>query len=361
MNLNMRVLFLNSHRAKSGILNGHRLPEGYILACKFFDCGGIDRTGTLDQGFRYEVLDPIPATAGKPRSFAEICDAVAADIVDRARAEDRPIRILWSGGIDSTLALVALLKALPEQEHHRLIPLLNMISIDEYPLFFRRYILRKLPFQQCVPPITTHFGKRELLVTGEHGDQLFGSDKLLPLIGNGLSQEPWEDVLPLHLFRKFGVTKKVDFLIDYLHPQIAAAPQPIISTFELFWWLNFSFKWQQVSLRLPVFTFRPDVEGVFNRTHHFFRDPRFQQWSIRNHPDRACTRLTDYKLVAKEYIHAFTQDEEYLNNKTKEPSLKNVILDRSVQRNERYRIAMGTDFQPVIETFHKNLKNKRIV
>lgn len=357
----MSVIFLNSHRAKSGVLNGQRLPEGYILACKFFDCGIIDRTATLDQGFNYEVLDAIPENTGGTLSFAEICDQVAADIVARARAEDRPIRVLWSGGIDSTVALIALMKALPEEEYSRLEPLLNMISINEYPLFFRRHILHKLPFRHCLPPITNHFGERELLVTGEHGDQLFGSDKLLPLIANGLSEEAWENVLPLHLFEKFGKMKKVGRLIDYLKPQVAAAPQPINSTFELFWWLNYSIKWQQVSLRLPVFTFRPDVEGIFDRTHHFFRDVRFQQWSIANHPNRACTRLSDYKMVAKEYIHAFTDDEEYLNTKTKEPSLKHVILDRAVQGNDRYRIVMGTDYKPVIETFHKNLKNQRIV
>jgi hypothetical protein len=357
----MSVIFLNSHRAKSGVLNGQPLPEGYILACKFFDCGIIDRTATLDQGFDYTVLDAIPENKGRTSSFSDICDEVAADIVARARNEDRQIRVLWSGGIDSTVALVALLKALPTEEYFRLVPLLNMISINEYPLFFRQFILHKLPFQHCLPPITQHFGERELLVTGEHGDQLFGSDKLLPLIANGLSEESWENILPLHLFEKFGKAKKVDRLIDYLKPQIAAAPQPINSTFELFWWLNYSIKWQQVSLRLPVFTFRPDVEEIFDRTHHFFRDVRFQDWSIANHPNRACTRLRDYKMVAKEYIYAFTGDEDYRNTKTKEPSLKHVILDRAAQGDDRYRIVMSTDYKPVIETFHKNLKNQRIV
>ncbi len=356
----MSVLFLNSHRGKSGLLNGQRLPDGYVLPCKFFDCGIIDRTETLDQGFNYTVVDTIPADR-TTLSFAEICDAVAQDIVHRARTEDRPIRLLWSGGIDSTVAIVALLKALPKEEYYRLEPLLSMISINEYPLFFRKYILHQLSYRHVLPPITNHFGTRELVVTGEHGDQLFGSDKLLPLITNGLSQEQWEDVLPLHLFEKFGRSGKVDKLMNYLAPQIAASPVPIKTTFELFWWLNYSVKWQQVSLRLPIFSFRSDVRELYDRTHHFFRDSRFQQWSIGNHPQRACTRSVDYKLVAKEYIHAFTGDAAYLMTKTKEPSLKHVILDRDVQGDTRYRITMGDDFKPVIETFHKNLKNQRIV
>jgi hypothetical protein len=94
----MRVIFLNSHRGKSGVLNGKRLPEDYILACKFFDCGIIDRSETLDQGFSYSVLDPIPGEPGPPpeaHDFGEVCDAVAQDIVKRARREDRAIRVLW--------------------------------------------------------------------------------------------------------------------------------------------------------------------------------------------------------------------------------------------------------------------------
>jgi len=363
----MSVLFLNSHRGKSGTLNGKNLPEEYVLACKFFDCGIIDRTQTLSLGFDYSVLDPIPelgAPAGAKegaRGFSDICDAVATDLCTRARAENRKIRVLWSGGIDSTVALIALLKAMPEAEHDRIVPLLNMISINEYPLFFRRYILKNLPFQQVPAPITQHFGDRDLVVTGEHGDQLFGSDKLLPLIRNGLAYESWEEVLPLHLFEKFGKTKKVDKLLAFLRPQFAAAPVPIQSTYELFWWLNYSLKWQQVTLRLPIFTFRDDVRAVFDRTCHFFRDDRFQRWSIANHPHRHSEGLTDYKLAAKQYIHAFTNDDAYLQTKTKEPSLKNVILDRSAQGNTRYRITMGTDFLPAVETFHRQFKNQKIV
>jgi len=360
----MSVIFLNSHRGKSGVLNGERLPEDYILACKFFDCGIIDRSQTLDQGFAYSVLDPISGEVGPPPGpgdFGQVCDAVATDIVERARREDRVIRVLWSGGIDSTVALIALLRVLPKEEYHRLLPLLNMISIDEYPLFFRQYILHQLPFKHSRAPITAHFGKRDLLVTGEHGDQLFGSDKVLPLIQNGLCYEPWEKVLPLHLFEKFSSRKKTDRLLAYLAPQIAAAPVDIRSTFDLFWWLNFSIKWQQVTLRLPVFSFEDDTRSIYDRMHHFFRDERFQQWSINNHPNRACDGPMSYKQAAKDYIFKFTGDKEYQRLKTKEPSLKNVILNRKEQGNVRYRISMGDDFSPNVETFHRDFKNQRIV
>ena len=353
------IIFLNSHRAKSGTVLGQRLPPGYVLACKFFDCGIIDRSHSLEQGFRSRVLDEIPTyDPDFPLSFGEVCSAVAGDIVSAARSDDREIRVLWSGGIDSTVALVSLLSTLPPGEHDRLHIYLSMVSIDEYPVFFREHILHKLRFRLIKPPVTSHFGGEALIVTGEHGDQLFGSDKLLPLMRNGLCYEPYEAVLPLVVMNKFGKATKVDRLLDYLQPLIAACPVPLQSTFDLYWWLNFSIKWQQVSLRLPVFTFQPDVAKLVTRFRHFFRDPRFQSWSLTNYPHRAAASPTDYKRAAKEVIYTYTGDETYLNGKLKQPSLKQVLIDRSRQGNERYRIAMTQNYRPEVETFHKAFGNQ---
>ena len=357
----MSVIFLNSHRAKSGLLNGKRLPPAYVLACKFFDCGIIDRTHSLDVGFPYEVLDEIPDhTVRADATFAEVCDATAQALIAEATEQDQRLQVLWSGGIDSTAALVALLNHLGEAERDRLEVVLSMDSINEYPTFFRRFILKQVPFKVIQPPITDHFDDTALIVTGEHGDQLFGSDKLLPLITNQLAYEDYATVLPIYLTHKFGNSQKVDTLMDYLPPLIQACPHPITTTFDLFWWLNFTIKWQQVSLRMPVFSFRENVQPLYHRFRHFFRHEDFQRWSLNNYEHRAAASLAEYKQPAKEYIFQYTHDEEFLQQKSKEPSLKNVLINRRKQGNERYRVVMEEDFQPMIEIFHQQYKNKNI-
>lgn len=358
----MKTIFLNSHRAKSGVLNGRKLPKNYVLACKFFDCGIIDRTKTLETGFEAKVLDPIPAfDAAFQLSFPEISRRVASDIAEKARREGRKIQLLWSGGIDSTVALVAFLETLPKAEwEERLEILLSMDSINEYPLFFHRFIHSQLPYTFICPPITNHFGAEALIVTGEHGDQLFGSDKLLPLIVNGLAGMDFRDAFPLYATHKFRKPEIGERLLDYLEPLIASAPTPLKTTFDLFWWLNFTIKWQQVTLRLPIFTFAPDISDLTSRFHHFFRDADFQQWSFHQHESRAVEKLTDYKGPAKAYLFSFTGDEAYHNSKSKEPSLKHVIVDRKSQGDKRYRVSMKTDYKPLVETFHRKYKNKNI-
>tara|TARA_R110002096_G_scaffold422373_2_gene628817 strand:- start:1385 stop:2464 length:1080 start_codon:yes stop_codon:yes gene_type:complete len=358
----MNVIFLNSHRAKSGILNGEILPQPYVLASKFFDCGIIDRTHTLDVGFSQKVVDEIPAIdPGFSLSFADICDLTAKGLIEESQEKGMKIQVLWSGGIDSTVALIALLKNLDPEEYSRLEVTLSLASIDEYPLFFRRHILNKLSFKLINPPISNHFGNMALIVTGEHGDQLFGSDKLLPLIDNGLAGENYEDIWPLYLMNQFGRAKRVDMIVNYLQPLIQACPVPIVSTFDLYWWLNFTVKWQQVSMRMAAFSFAKDLGSLQSRVRHFFRNDQFQQWSLKFHPQRAVTSLKDYKLPAKEYIFDFTDDPEYLDHKTKEASLKHVIINRNKQGNHRYRMVMDENYHAVAEIFHRRFINKNIV
>lgn len=74
----------------------------------YFGVPLVDRTRTLPGPFLTQILDPIPEY---DKDFAmtlpDICLARAEDVFNRA--DGRDIHVLWSGGIDSTAALVALL------------------------------------------------------------------------------------------------------------------------------------------------------------------------------------------------------------------------------------------------------------
>ncbi len=355
------IIFLNSHRAKSGVLNGIKLAPEYVLAAKFFDCGILDRSESLDVGFDYKVLDPIPDPLAFPEaSFADICDARGKQIIREAVENDLIIQVLWSGGIDSTAALISILKHLPGKLERHLEVLLTMDSIDEYPLFFRSHILNQVSYFPIAAPVSDYFKDNALIITGEHGDQLFGSDKMLPLILNQLAFESHEVVLPLFLMNKFGHRKKVDQLIEFLQPLIQACPFPIQYTHELFWWFNFTMKWQQVSLRLAVFSFKENVSILARQFRHFFGSEAFQAWAMSHREPKLIREPHTYKLPAKQYIQAYTKDDDYFLQKIKQPSLRDIIINRRNQGEKRYRVVMKTDYIPQFEVFHKTLKNQNI-
>ena len=92
-------------------------------------------------------------------------------------------------------------------------------------------------------------------MTGELGDQLFGSNTMKRAIDAGIPLDgPWQQAAyweqPLAKMEEAGVYVTVAELEAYLAPQLALSPVPIVSLFDFLWWINYSMKWQHVALRL---------------------------------------------------------------------------------------------------------------
>ena len=104
-------------------------------------CTGVDRTGTISNRFKYRVLTSIPKIPPIfTKSFKDICFERAQEIVDL----NKPISIMWSGGIDSTGVLTTLMQiALPKQ----ITVLFEPRSLIEYPWFFENHIKGKLKYK----------------------------------------------------------------------------------------------------------------------------------------------------------------------------------------------------------------------
>lgn len=305
----------------------------YLKACEFFGATLIDRTGVLDTGINFKVLDSLEGLTQNSLSFSEVCAQRASDIVDRAT--DKVMSVLWSGGIDSTVALIALTQELKRRDElYRLKVLLSKESIAEFPSFFEEKIRRKLGFQVMDKTIYDHIDHKEVSITGEHGDQIFGSDKLKYAVMSGEAHRPHSEILEYVISRKLGTEKFTRDIIDFIAPQLAKSPVKINTLYDYLWWLNFSLKWQNVSLRIIHGLDQP--YAILNHSlFHFFQSHAFQSWSICNHDKKIRDEWKTYKYVAKDYIHNFHKDSDYLDNKEKEPSLKQVIMrdqGRSVLR-----------------------------
>lgn len=288
---------------------------GREVGCKWV---ANDRSKTLLQPLKMSATD-MPQVGSFDSSFTDVADSRAADLW----SEKKPIILYWSGGIDSTTALVALLKIMPHDGD--LTICCNENSVAEYPEFFRKHIEGKLtvhtPTIKDVPtdrfyissafdvPVfanaLTHL-ENSLLVTGELGDQIFGSVAFV----NDASKinGDLEDYLS-----QFSETRDE---IDALN---AACPIPIKSITTLLWWWNFSCKWEEVVWRSLV-----HLDGDINKfknIRHFFNTPDFQRWSIANDDLKIKDTIASYKWIAKDYIHDFSNDDDYRQNKIKVGSL----------------------------------------
>jgi hypothetical protein len=345
-----RVLYLNFLQAESGSLGREALPRDYVLACRFLHCSIVDRSSTLDQGFAYTVLDPIPAAATDGATFADLCDGTGAALVAEALATDREIEILWSGGIDSTAALIAVMKAAETSGcGERVRVLLSLDSVHEYPRFFLREINGRYRCRSICHPIAEYLDPAVITVTGEHGDQLFGSHLLESYVRRGLGGVDYREILPLVLLERLRSIRAAARVGRYLAPVFAAAPVPIRSLFDALWWLNFCLKWQDVTLRMPVVRGQ-EARAIFAWLRHFYRGDRFQAWALAN-AGRCPPVWARYKDVAKRYILDYTGDDAYYRYKEKELSLRNLLTDPV--SGTGYRVLMREDFRPVFSAVER--------
>jgi hypothetical protein len=329
------------------------MPKGYRLAAKFWGSGLIDRSKTLETGFPYEILYPLPSPqGGQVRTLDELCDQAGRAILEEAAATHKQIQVFWSGGIDSTAALVGLLKAATSEDSlKRLEILLSEESIKEYPDFYRRFV-KPLHPRFVGAPVTNHLDPKKLIVTGEHGDQIFGSAKAMRYVHDGRAFEPYEQMLPEILCETLGSAEEADTVVRYLEPFLKVCPVALRTVFDAFWWINFALKWQIVGLRLAVFRVR-DVRAVFTALRHYFTDPSFQLWSYANHDKKIRDSWESYKMPLKEYIYRFTGDDDYRRTKTKVPSLKAVFIADVTHRAPSYRVLMDQEFEPVFWEFDR--------
>jgi len=141
------LVHLDARMAVRPTILGHTPPDGYRLACLYFGTGLLDRTRRLNHGFTYDIIDRIPrvpnwADAKASPSFADLCARRANEIVKRARRENAPIHLLWSGGIDSTVACLSIMQALGD-DIGRLVIFETKASRAEYPLFSKKMIPKR--------------------------------------------------------------------------------------------------------------------------------------------------------------------------------------------------------------------------
>jgi asparagine synthetase B (glutamine-hydrolysing) len=270
----------------------------------------FDRTRTLFDCPHIDSLMPIGAPT-QTKSFADICDQRAVEILTFARAAGQVVKVLWSGGIDSTTALVALLKHADPSE---LLVVYSDESLGEYRWFFENMLAGKIPTLDMFSVDKSlyeimGFGSGGISCTGELGDQLFGSMLYFePTVRPNLLKD-WRTVIKPP--SPAGVQRFEEF--------VAACPLQIRTTKEFLWWYAYAVKYQTVCLRSLYLA--PNVvleRNVF----HFFYGKEFNDWAVSVESEAKLYKedMTTYKQVAKEYIFSYTKDDDYRKNKLKLPS-----------------------------------------
>lgn len=294
----------------------------------------IDRTGTIRTPVKTRALFPIPAFEPFAKTFEQICDERALEILARARTLDCRIYAMWSGGIDSTLLLLSLLKHASGRDRERITVLMSRDSITENPRFYREHVRGQLALGLS-SDIPWLLGGPDIIVSGEHNDQLFGADLMGPIIfkhGPSVIRAPFDPEMFAENFANVAVPLEMTrWYMQLLSRMRAVSPIPIETNYDFAWWINFTLKWQTVYMRLIMFV-EPSrahlvtEEWMRSRYMPFYNTEDFQRWSLHNNDKKIKDSWPTYKWPCKDIIYDYTKDAEYRDRKTKVGSLSSFLV-----------------------------------
>jgi hypothetical protein len=299
-----------------------------------------DRTGTIVNPIRTQPVKHLamPEFRIMTKSYKELCVDRARALMDNAIETNRKVVIMYSGGIDSTMIVIAFLMACTEQEcRDNIVILMNSSSIDENRPFYQDYVMRLFDNIKHSDFFPLYIGDPQyIFLTGEGNDQLFGSmvtRKMITLYGEPSIHEPLTRTRIEGFFNNtLNNTRYSEQLTEVIWRVIDKAPESVkIDTpFLFFWWLNITCKFQSVFVRTSAYAPERNKDNVtYNDNYQMFFDTDdFQLWSLNNTNLLIEDSWKTYKQHCKDIIFEYNKDEHYRKNKVKYGSLKYVLRQK---------------------------------
>lgn len=274
----------------------------------------------------FNVVTKTPYTyRSESRNFGDVCLDTAEQISNKT---DRPIAVFWSGGIDSTTALVALMQTVDAKN---LVVVCNQQSINEFPSFYEQKIKDRV---RTISPEELHQHYQDFFsVAGNGGDNVWGMiDESFWHLHKDNIRLPWKDMID---------RSKIDDL-DFIEEFCSWSGVEIKTWLDLRIWFYLCCKWQD-KVMFP-YTLR---QSLTDKDIVAFYDVNssFQNWTMNNLDKIIKDRWADYKVPAKEFIYQYHRDIGYFENKSKYDS-KYLVPDLITKSTYKFhkRIVVDENF-----------------
>jgi len=333
------------------------LPYGYLDTFPWNQMvnRAVPDLNCYDAAIKTATIQDILNFPRQTKSFEEI----TLERANELKSLDGNIFIRYSGGIDSTTVLVSILHTWSKADLERVHIIMSTESIMEFPEMWKTI---RETFKNRIH--NSHLGVLKYLeqgytISGELGDQLFGSDNILTYSDERLFQ-PWKDHLITWFTEKFiekrvrnnregdnelskllsvispestfsdksktddYPQKEAKYFLDMNEETLAVCPFPITTVFDWFWWFNYTNKAQHVLFRDFM---HEDYSKYIDRNVSFFNTMPYQRWSIDNHDKKIMKNILSYKWTAKQFIVKYSGHKSYIN-KAKVGSLGQTWMNR---------------------------------
>jgi hypothetical protein len=285
-----------------------------------------DRYSILDSGFGLPCVSLIPpaefnlnnlTSDWKDRYFS-VLDTTANEIYNIAdqQSSRQTITLLYSGGVDSLVALVSLMKhpryrEFLESGHFKLA--MTSGSIAEYPEFFYKEILPNIPITALSYDKLMN-DPNSFLVTGDLGDYVIGSSDSVAVTGDNKQFDltsTWKNIIS-PILEKPGSSE----FVELIHLAKKKQPFEIISACQMFWWLSQCFSYQDEFARPYFWSSTQDLSTLAtnNKVYPFFHNADITKFSYEYMSTNPVFKnYEDARVWPKEYIVNYTGDSSYMD------------------------------------------------
>jgi len=230
-----------------------------------------DRSGAIPHYLNIaEDLHPMPKhIPDYNKSFFEISESRCKELL----ALDKPINVMWSGGLDSTYALFLLHHFANDKDQVRVYGTYNSI-IESGDLFDRKIKDNFIYDIKVSSRNDLKYFDDAIYVSGMCGNQLFGpTDNMFAAGDKAMFHHTIGSKETIYESYENNVDPA---LLEFLEPAIKRSPKKIETVADLRWYCIFNLDWYTALYEHKIHL---DLERA-NKIHGFFDSVDFQEWAI---------------------------------------------------------------------------------
>ena len=302
--------------------------DRFLIAMNSLWSTGAGTTGHLNQPRFYKFNQRVPFDVIDPPSVTVSTD-LSTVVQNRAREivnRDQPIKLFWSGGIDSTLTASSILTEISHTDQIEVYHTCE--SIRENPYFYDYIKKFNVRTRMWSDEWVTQFGSQDLLVTGTSSDEITASlDRSFYDEHGAWLDQPWQV-----FFKSRGYN---DTFITRCEQLFSQSHSPITTVFDARWWFYFYIRHTNYARRDWDYNLENDFA---NNNIQFFNCNAFDSWSILNKESLIGQEYRHYKQPFKDVIYQYWGNQEFqlLKEKVNSPVSARWILKKMSKFNQQY-------------------------
>lgn len=292
----------------------------------------VARAGTAPNPYGLHI----GASAGMPTdqsaqdlAWSEVTDLRAYQLGRTVSQDNDPIYVYWSGGIDSTAILAAIVKNWSADLLGRVTVIMNNGSYVENPCFFNKIIKPRLNFKSGADKDWRHCW----VITGYAADQTWVQADVIAIDiwrPGSVRHNPYTHRDTLVSWLEFKTDRDhANWVIDLVLQNAESAGIDIMDYEDFYWWLNFNFMFSGQLLKAYKLMKNNEYHPAYLQQYQkkaisWYASREYQLWSMANRSvgTKYKNTVRSYKMPAKLYIYELDQNVWYRDYKTKMASTK---------------------------------------